>query len=201
MIPALSRVRVLRSWGGIMDMSMDGSPIIDKTHIDGPLSQCRLVLWRLQGDAGLGLVLCPYHRQERTPQAQRRLSSRPLPPRLHDRRKGPGRHAEFALSLGITEQNHAASNAPIAVHGRRRNSPILGDASVKRPAIDRSLDDGPVVRLCLPARQSQGPHAMNTGIIPAAAAPGSWSTAIPQTHEIFGSMTARDMREGQGAKA
>ena len=35
MIPGLSRVRVLRSWGGIVDMSMDGSPIIDKTHIDG----------------------------------------------------------------------------------------------------------------------------------------------------------------------
>ncbi len=34
MIPSLSRVRVLRSWGGIMDMSMDGSPIIDRTHID-----------------------------------------------------------------------------------------------------------------------------------------------------------------------
>jgi methylglutamate dehydrogenase subunit A len=35
MIPGLSRVRVMRSWGGIVDMSMDGSPIIDKTHIDG----------------------------------------------------------------------------------------------------------------------------------------------------------------------
>ncbi|MGB0960148.1 MAG: sarcosine oxidase subunit beta family protein [Halocynthiibacter sp.] len=35
LIPALGRVRLLRSWGGIMDMSMDGSPIIDKTHIDG----------------------------------------------------------------------------------------------------------------------------------------------------------------------
>jgi len=35
MIPALARVRVLRSWGGIVDMSMDGSPIIDKTDIEG----------------------------------------------------------------------------------------------------------------------------------------------------------------------
>ena len=35
MIPSLSRVRVLRSWGGIMDMSMDGSPIIDKTSVHG----------------------------------------------------------------------------------------------------------------------------------------------------------------------
>jgi len=35
LIPAIGRVRMLRSWGGIMDMSMDGSPIIDKTPIDG----------------------------------------------------------------------------------------------------------------------------------------------------------------------
>ena len=30
MIPALSRIKVLRSWGGVMDMTMDGSPIIDR---------------------------------------------------------------------------------------------------------------------------------------------------------------------------
>lgn len=34
-LPMMGRARVLRMWGGIMDMSMDGSPIIDKTHIDG----------------------------------------------------------------------------------------------------------------------------------------------------------------------
>ncbi|MEZ5850834.1 MAG: sarcosine oxidase subunit beta family protein [Hyphomicrobiaceae bacterium] len=39
-MPAVSRVRVLRHWGGIMDMSMDGSPIIDKTHIDGLFLNC-----------------------------------------------------------------------------------------------------------------------------------------------------------------
>ena len=33
--PMLGRVRLLRMWGGIMDMSMDGSPIIDRTHVDG----------------------------------------------------------------------------------------------------------------------------------------------------------------------
>jgi len=32
--PALGRVRLLRSWGGVMDMSMDGSPIIDKMPVD-----------------------------------------------------------------------------------------------------------------------------------------------------------------------
>ncbi|SFJ70734.1 sarcosine oxidase subunit beta family protein [Celeribacter neptunius] len=35
LMPMIGRARLLRSWGGIMDMSMDGSPIIDKTDIDG----------------------------------------------------------------------------------------------------------------------------------------------------------------------
>ncbi len=35
MVPSLARVRALRSWGGVMDMSMDGSPIIDKTSVHG----------------------------------------------------------------------------------------------------------------------------------------------------------------------
>jgi sarcosine oxidase subunit beta len=34
MFPMLSRVRMLRHWGGIMDMTQDGSPIIGKTPID-----------------------------------------------------------------------------------------------------------------------------------------------------------------------
>ena len=35
LMPAIGRVRLLRSWGGIMDMSMDGSPIIDRTPVPG----------------------------------------------------------------------------------------------------------------------------------------------------------------------
>ena len=40
LIPGLSRVRVLRSWGGIMDMSMDGSPIIDRVEKNIFLNAC-----------------------------------------------------------------------------------------------------------------------------------------------------------------
>jgi methylglutamate dehydrogenase subunit A len=35
LMPALGRVRVLRSWGGVMDMTMDGSPIIDRAPLEG----------------------------------------------------------------------------------------------------------------------------------------------------------------------
>ncbi|MEC5291124.1 sarcosine oxidase subunit beta family protein [Aurantimonas sp. C2-6-R+9] len=34
-MPMIGRARLLRMWGGIMDMSMDGSPFIDKTDIGG----------------------------------------------------------------------------------------------------------------------------------------------------------------------
>lgn len=35
LMPSLSRLRLLRHWAGVMDMSMDGSPIISKTPVDG----------------------------------------------------------------------------------------------------------------------------------------------------------------------
>ncbi|WP_299838894.1 sarcosine oxidase subunit beta family protein [uncultured Paracoccus sp.] len=35
LMPMIGRARLLRMWGGIMDMSMDGSPIIDHTDIGG----------------------------------------------------------------------------------------------------------------------------------------------------------------------
>ena len=35
LLPMLGKARLLRSWGGVMDMSMDGSPFIDKTPIPG----------------------------------------------------------------------------------------------------------------------------------------------------------------------
>lgn len=34
LMPALSRLRTLRQWGGVMDMSMDGNPIISTTPVD-----------------------------------------------------------------------------------------------------------------------------------------------------------------------
>jgi sarcosine oxidase subunit beta len=35
LMPMIGRARLLRSWGGLVDMSMDGSPIIDRTPVDG----------------------------------------------------------------------------------------------------------------------------------------------------------------------
>jgi methylglutamate dehydrogenase subunit A len=40
LMPMIGKARVLRSWGGIMDMSPDGSPIIDKTPVEGLYLNC-----------------------------------------------------------------------------------------------------------------------------------------------------------------
>ncbi|WP_128292690.1 sarcosine oxidase subunit beta family protein [Afifella aestuarii] len=40
LFPNVSRLKLLRSWGGIMDMSMDGSPIIDKGPLPGLYLDC-----------------------------------------------------------------------------------------------------------------------------------------------------------------
>jgi heterotetrameric sarcosine oxidase beta subunit len=40
LMPMIGKARVLRSWGGIMDMSPDGSPIIDRTPIEGLYLNC-----------------------------------------------------------------------------------------------------------------------------------------------------------------
>ena len=40
LMPMIGRAKVLRSWGGIMDMTPDGSPIIDRTEVDGLYVDC-----------------------------------------------------------------------------------------------------------------------------------------------------------------
>ena len=56
LMPAITKAKVLRSWGGIMDMSSDGSPIIDKTHIDGLYLNCGWCYGGFKATPGSGHV-------------------------------------------------------------------------------------------------------------------------------------------------
>ncbi|MEM1232526.1 MAG: sarcosine oxidase subunit beta family protein, partial [Pseudomonadota bacterium] len=40
LMPMIGKAKMLRSWGGIMDMTPDGSPIIDRTAIEGLILNC-----------------------------------------------------------------------------------------------------------------------------------------------------------------
>ncbi|WP_019173270.1 sarcosine oxidase subunit beta family protein [Pseudaminobacter salicylatoxidans] len=55
-MPMLGRVRLLRQWGGIMDMSMDGTPIIDRTPVDGLYLNAGWCYGGFKATPGSGLV-------------------------------------------------------------------------------------------------------------------------------------------------
>jgi hypothetical protein len=88
LMPTIGEARVLRSWGGIMDMTPDGSPIIDRTPVEGLYPGCRLELWRVQGGAGFGLVHGASDGDRRKPQGGGALSPRPVCDRPSPRRRG-----------------------------------------------------------------------------------------------------------------
>ena len=100
------RMRMLRNWGGIVDVTPDRSPIIGKTPVPGPLRQLRLGHRRLQGDAGLRPRLRRHDRHGRAAPDQRALHARPLPHRPPDRRSG--RRRRRALRT-----RHAADPLPL----------------------------------------------------------------------------------------
>jgi glycine/D-amino acid oxidase-like deaminating enzyme len=52
LMPMIGRAKVLRSWGGIMDMSPDGSADHRQDPCRGAFHRLRLELRRLQGGAG-----------------------------------------------------------------------------------------------------------------------------------------------------
>ena len=71
LMPAIGRARLLRSWGGIMDMSMDGSPIIDRTPIDGLYLNAGWCYGGFKATTGSGLTFAHLlARDERHPAAR-----------------------------------------------------------------------------------------------------------------------------------
>ena len=112
-MPMIGRARsCCAGWGGIMDMSMDGSPFIDKTNIEGLYFKRRLVLRRLQGDAGKRILLRTSSRAGRAAPDRDRNAARPVPARPSHRRKGPGRPAEPALRRDRHDHQPPPSRPP-----------------------------------------------------------------------------------------
>ena len=68
LFPIFARAHVLRTWGGIVDITPDASPIVGTDPVDESVPQLRLGHRRLQGHARRRLVL------RRTPIATRRAA-------------------------------------------------------------------------------------------------------------------------------
>ncbi|MGI3167993.1 sarcosine oxidase subunit beta family protein [Pseudooceanicola sp. C21-150M6] len=57
LMPMIGRAKLLRSWGGIMDMTPDGSPIIDRSPIDGLYLDCGWCYGGFKAVPGSGFAL------------------------------------------------------------------------------------------------------------------------------------------------
>ncbi|WP_299405981.1 sarcosine oxidase subunit beta family protein [uncultured Roseobacter sp.] len=57
LMPMIGKAKVLRSWGGIMDMTPDGSPIIDKTETEGLFLDCGWCYGGFKAVPGSGYAL------------------------------------------------------------------------------------------------------------------------------------------------
>ena len=62
LFPAFSRAHLLRTWGGIVDVTLDASPIMGLTPVDGALRQLRLGHRRVQGRPRRRVGLRAHHR-------------------------------------------------------------------------------------------------------------------------------------------
>ena len=126
-LPMAGRIKVLRQWAGIMDMSMDGSPFISEDGRAGPLSERRLVLWRVQGDPGVWLVLCPHDREGQAARGEPAADAGPVCRRPPDRRDRRRPCAEAPLTPvsprgAAGRYAHRRSVCPAALAGTRGRS-------------------------------------------------------------------------------
>ena len=78
LMPMIGRLRLLRHWGGIMDMSMDGSPIIDKTPVEGLYLNCGWCYGGFKATPASGLCFAHLIAQDEPHQNSRRLPPQPV---------------------------------------------------------------------------------------------------------------------------
>ena len=133
--PGIGRLRVLRHWGGIMDMTMDGSPIIDRTPVDGLYLNGGWCYGGFKATPASGWCFAHLIATRRAASRRHRLPARPLRHRPHDRRKGRKARSQPPLS-----DAHRIP-APIAVSGTPRNSRISATPTKRRPdGLDASAE-------------------------------------------------------------
>ncbi len=67
LFPSLGRVRLLRTWGGVVDMSMDGSPIVSATPVEGLYINAGWCYGGFKPTPAVGIVLAEMLATGRTP--------------------------------------------------------------------------------------------------------------------------------------
>ena len=128
LMPVIGRLRILRSWGGLLDMTMDGSPIIDFTPVEGLYLNGGWCYGGFKATPASGW--CFAHliaNDEPHPDATAFRLDRFARGARH-RREGHGRPAQSAL-----RRQPCASSCPYCGERALEEFTYRGDATVTRP--------------------------------------------------------------------
>ncbi len=100
LFPTFRRLRMLRNWGGIVDVTPDRSPIIGLDAGAGSVRQLRLGHRRVQGNARIGPRVRCNDCTRRTASDRRTVLARSVPHRSSDRRGRRGGSGTLMLLIG-----------------------------------------------------------------------------------------------------
>ena len=128
LMPAIGRARMLRSWGGIVDMSMDGSPIIDRTPIHGLYLNAGWCYGGFKATPGSGWCFAHLIARDEPHEAADALPARSLRAAAISSTK----RARAPNPICI-EARHENSTAPIADRATPHEFSYRGDADAAAP--------------------------------------------------------------------
>ncbi len=98
MFPIFTRMKMLRSWGGIVDVTPDRSPILAKTPVPGLYVNCGWGTGGFKATPGSGHVFAHTIANDNPHPDQRAVHAGALPHRPADRRGGGGRRRALRRS-------------------------------------------------------------------------------------------------------
>ncbi len=96
LFPTFRRLRMLRNWGGIVDVTPDRSPIIGRTPVPGLYVNCGWGTGGFKATPGAGAPARVDHGARRAAPDQRAVHDRAIPRRASDRRGRRGRRCALS---------------------------------------------------------------------------------------------------------
>ena len=172
LFPVFARAHVLRTWGGIVDVSPDASPIVGLTGIDGLMINCGWGTGGFKATPGIGWCYAHTIAHGRAPSAQRPVHIGPFHHRC------AGRRARRRRRGALTEGRHDAHHVSLVRSAQRDRVPLRRrrrawrTRPTRRPSVTRS---GAGFCSCGPTPRAS---STNAGVTAPAAGAGSACTGI-----------------------
>ena len=133
-MPLIGRLRLLRQWAGLCDMTMDGSPIIEAGLLPGLYLNTGWNYGGFKATPASGWCFAHMIARDEPHPLRRADAARPLPHRPRDRRKGSRRAAESCTDADRLSLLRRARRPGVRLSRRRDRPPARSRRAGRRRA-------------------------------------------------------------------